>query len=346
MANYFYPYSSQYLSRNQIKRSKYKLQAISISSAVAVLTFPLCINVLQRFVWKPLRLSSNLKAAPVFGFLSFAVAHGVTCTLFSAAMVAFENSHRPHSNQRLHGLGYKYEEAHLVFGEFLKSGYSSLQMTTVAVSLTANVAWFLLCGGRLHSLLPSHLLFVGAFGRRGLSCSVKGASKPLKDEIQYLGAKYGCHSCGSKQYVKRLKEAIKRRVPGLKSSVAFISDHQPPTGMVKQEWWNKCRVFVFDSKHFKQALYPQCNACSLKQSSLVKFLCQNSTLTTPGAEKFAAKKSNNLFSRSIVVQNLSFRFSYLWFPFLSYFYLNHNDKFFIKSMFLQFYSSAIKFVMS
>ena len=59
------------LSKKQAKYSRGRLQALAISGCLGVLAFPICINTLQRLVWKPLRLTSNLKAAPLFGNLMF-----------------------------------------------------------------------------------------------------------------------------------------------------------------------------------------------------------------------------------------------------------------------------------
>ena len=166
-----------------------------------------------------------------------------------------------------------------------------------------------------------------------------------KETIQKLGATYGCHSCGSKLYLQRMKESMKSWIKYPTTTKPFISDHQPPSGVLMQSWWNRCQLLLFQSKHFKQALYPQCNKCSLKQSSLVKFLADNSSLSYNGAKQFVSKSSNNLISRSIVIHSLfSFRLSMLWYPFLSYFYLTSNDLLLIKLSFLQFHNNAIKLI--
>ena len=101
------------------------------------------------------------------------------------------------------------------------------------------VVVFLISGGKLSQLTPSHTAYPGSFARSYVFLNNKGASPSpsMKQKIQNIGKKYGCHHCGS--FVKH-----------------YISDHMPPTVLYKS-----CQEM--------QLLYPQCKDCSSFQGGVL-----------------------------------------------------------------------------
>lgn len=97
---------------------------------------------------------------------------------------------------------------------------------------------FLLLGNKNASILPSHVMYAGAFSRGYVIVDNKGVnpSPGMKQKVQQLGRMYGCHHCGT--FVDK-----------------YISDHMPPTKLALPGE--------------VQRLYPQCNDCSMFQGGSI-----------------------------------------------------------------------------
>jgi len=123
-----------------------------------------------------------------------------------------------------------------------------------ATSLTA----FRLLNGRLWSLAPSDIRYVGAFGRVSTSLpATESYATPVQSALlQNIGRKLGCHTCGHK---------------GIFSARRFHGDHQPPKYIAAQlndAWWRRWLGWKVPFR-----FYPQCNICSSAQGPLVKHGC-------------------------------------------------------------------------
>ena len=116
----------------------------------------------------------------VSGFLSFGVCHYVSCLVsFSGAKTALVFGA---NNCRVLQDNVKLSDLQIYFDCFIEnlSDSSNLNVNKRTVSLISfipNVTCFLLFGGKFRTLLPSHLLSVGAFAKRGVSCSIENATK-------------------------------------------------------------------------------------------------------------------------------------------------------------------------
>ncbi|KAH9249637.1 hypothetical protein BASA81_012606 [Batrachochytrium salamandrivorans] len=96
--------------------------------------------------------------------------------------------------------------------------------TQTAVNLvaatTGGMAMFLLLGGRLRSLLPSHYCKIGGFARPRPAMRTLGekyADSGERGKIALLGSMDGCHTCGSRKPLTK-----------------YVADHQPPNLFAKE----------------------------------------------------------------------------------------------------------------
>ena len=138
-------------------------------------------------------------------------------------------------------------------------GQFQFEQPTIDDALRAaacGVTAYAILGGRPTSLAPSHLASVGAFGRRkaSLAASRNYATDAQRKQLAALGRRFGCHTCG------------------VKSSIKWIADHQPPqkiAALRDARWWKR---LPFLGAPTSQRFYPQCAPCSQKQSAAVRAL--------------------------------------------------------------------------
>lgn len=125
---------------------------------------------------------------------------------------------------------------------------------------TTGLIIFKLLGGRFWSISPSSFTHLGSFARpivSSISASNAYANTFQRQQIEVLGRRYGCHTCGSRMlFVKKLKGACK-----------FHADHMPPQSVV--ECMNKNFVRRLLNVSVKQRFYPQCITCSNKQGGIL-----------------------------------------------------------------------------
>ena len=152
-------------------------------------------------------------------------------------------------------------------------GQFQFEQPTIDDALRAaacGVTAYALLGGRPTSLTPSHLASVGAFGwrRASLAASRNYATDAQRKQLASLGRRFGCHTCG------------------VKSSVQWIADHQPPqkiAALRDARWWKR---LPFLGAPTAQRFYPQCAPCSQKQSAAVRVLSGRSVLHLPTVRPF------------------------------------------------------------
>ena len=84
---------------------------------------------------------------------------------------------------------------------------------------------------------PSDISSIGAFAQEGITATGTRVTPTQRQDIQTLGKRYGCHTCGTMN-------------PG----GTWVGDHQPPTILAGGG---------------AQVLYPQCPHCSARQGGLL-----------------------------------------------------------------------------
>ena len=228
------------------------------SAAVGAVTFPSLLALAQTAVFKPLRITVASRLAPIFGVFSVSLASfGASFTAIKACWLIRKST--------LEG-----DEATSEEDLSRRISFSTLELI---ISTASSVVIFRSLGGRFSSILPSHLFHPGAFARERIPAirGIKLANTSEKNLIQDIGSRYGCHTCGKKQ------------VSG------FVSDHQPPSHLVKngnsfsspslaETGGNKVKMEVEATPNnnsngggftVRQFFYPQCKKCSSLQGGFL-----------------------------------------------------------------------------
>ena len=95
-------------------------------------------------------------------------------------------------------------------------------------------ACFLALGGRFWALSPSSLSTLGAFAntkKGSLPATLAYATAAKRSEIQQLGRRFGCHTCGARPWPLWGRAQLR-----------YNADHMPPLAEVKvmnQELWRR-----------------------------------------------------------------------------------------------------------
>ena len=144
---------------------------VALSSIAGIVVFPATLSALQRFFFKPLRLTCSTPTPSLGSFLGA----GAVLTASAAASLSVVSLAASLSSR----------------GEY------QLNRGDVLFSTVTGVAVFKVLGGRFRSVLPSHLLGPGAFA--ALPIPSKGqryATAHQREALNLIGRRYGCHSCG------------------------------------------------------------------------------------------------------------------------------------------------------
>ncbi|EJK60234.1 hypothetical protein THAOC_19455 [Thalassiosira oceanica] len=104
------------------------------------------------------------------------------------------------------------------------------------------------------SISTSSYTHKGSFARVGIPATMNYASPSQRIQIEKLGRRWGCHTCGSRMIFSKL-------------STKFHGDHIPPVSVAKQMSQQTWRKFL--GLTVPQKFYPQCVNCSGKQGSLL-----------------------------------------------------------------------------
>ena len=168
---------------------------VALSSLAGIAVFPATLSALQRFFFKPLRLTCSTPTPTLASLLGA----GAVLTASAAASLSVASLTLSLSSR---------EERQLHRGEVL-------------FSAVAGVAVFKVLGGRFSSVLPSHLLRPGAFA--ALPVPSKGqqyATAYQKEALNLIGRRYGCHSCGRRgqTFIADHQPPNKLTVPGARQS--------------------------------------------------------------------------------------------------------------------------------
>lgn len=204
-----------------------------VAAGAGAVTFPLVLGLTQVAVFKPLRLSTGLP------LLIAATVGGVSVTTASlAASCAVVKT-------------YSLSRAWIPESETHSSSHTiSYTLTDLLVSSAASLVLYRALGGRFVSALPSDLLKPGAYAVQWIPArSTNYANGIQRKLIQDLGAKNGCHSCGTRFKVSQ-----------------FVADHQPPNKLVRVVNENT----IAKENSVLQKFYPQCQKCSNQQAASLR----------------------------------------------------------------------------
>ena len=204
-----------------------------VAAGAGAVTFPLVLGLTQVGIFKPLRLSTGLP------LLIAATVGGVSVTTASlAASCAVVKT-------------YSLSRAWIPESETHSGSHTiSYTLTDLLVSSTASIVLYRALGGRFVSALPSHLLKPGAYAVQWIPAhSTNYANGIQRKFIQNLGARNGCHSCGTRFKVSQ-----------------FVADHQPPNKLVRVANENT----IVKENSVLQKFYPQCQKCSSQQAASLR----------------------------------------------------------------------------
>lgn len=194
-----------------VKLSDYFNPNVISASLAGCVTFPTCLGLIQKYICAPLRMTSSTKIlAPVVGSAAVLVSASTAslATTFSYA--------------------------------YLNGSEITFNKEDLCVSGVLGMAVFKTLGGRFSAVLPSNLYKPGAFAHQWIPARWEQyAAHYERHLIQQFGAKYGCHSCGTRQG-------------------RFIADHQPP---IKLSGPGELLRF-----------YPHCIKCSSLQGAALSTL--------------------------------------------------------------------------
>lgn len=144
----------------------------------------------------------------------------------------------------------------------------------VRVCLVGMLIYRGVLGGKFWSVSPSSFTNLGSFARRGCSLPATNqsyATAAQRQQIESLGRRYGCHTCGSRMIFHNSNSSSN-------SFVRFHADHMPPRSVVTARmdkrnnvrFFRKLRSYVWNSTAtLKQRFYPQCIHCSTKQGQIL-----------------------------------------------------------------------------
>lgn len=119
---------------------------------------------------------------------------------------------------------------------------------------------FRILGGRFWAVAPSSYTHLGSYARRSLPATENYATRLQRRQLERLGRRWGCHTCGSKGGWRLPPQNV----------CNFVGDHMPPKSVAAQMnkvWWR--RLLLCSSRPVQYRFYPQCVSCSSKQGSLL-----------------------------------------------------------------------------
>lgn len=201
------------------------------SAVVGAVAFPSLLGAFQHAIFKPLKLSFNLK---------------YTTSLLGCASVTLASYGASWASLRV---------IHILRGKdpTLQDLRWSLIEPELFLSTVGSVIMFRALGGKYKAVLPSNLIHPGAFAREWVPALKESqlASTREKSLLKSMGERYGCHTCGK----KRMTE--------------FVADHQPPSKVVGNHISSKIIPVSDLSNPLLQRFYPQCKKCSNCQGGLL-----------------------------------------------------------------------------
>jgi len=204
----------------------------------SILVYPLSIRIIQSLILKPFRIAAHDNISPLIGFFT---------VLISSASATW-----------VYILAKRFAE----IGDFTTDFMSTSHV--VASSLMCTLHLFILAGS-FRVVVPSNILYPGAFYKSGTPCIdySKQITASQRREINVIGRKYGCHTCGL--LYPTLMTIVQ---PGRKT--IYFADHSPPIAI--SHLYNE-----FSTGKLEGKLIPQCPNCSYLQAGCVKEILKDKT---------------------------------------------------------------------
>ena len=161
---------------------KVNLADVALSSGLGIMTFPLCLGVLQTGVFRPLRMTSNIRVIGSFcGGISVLISGG-------AASLAFLYSTVMLKQVKDNSVKVFVEK----FLSFVPVERCSFDISVCSKDITlygfASLFAFKLLGRKFRSVLPNNLICPGAFAKRDIPAKGQNyASNAVKQKHTLLG---------------------------------------------------------------------------------------------------------------------------------------------------------------
>ena len=168
------------ISSTDGKSIEVNLSDVALSTGVGIMTFPLCVGALQTGVFRPLRMTSNIRViGSVCGSISVLISGGAASLAFLASAVVLTQV-----------------KDNSVFVEKFLS-FVPVERCSIAISVCskdiplcgfASLFVFKLLGGKFRSVLPSSLIYPGAFAKGYIPAKGQNyASNAVKQKLTLLG---------------------------------------------------------------------------------------------------------------------------------------------------------------
>ena len=183
----------------------------------------------------------------------------------------------------------KNEEDWILPPGFLSSWLPPVSWHVVRICVVGCLAFFVL-GGRAWAIAPSSYTHVGSYARVSLPATANYATSAKRIQLERLGRRYGCHTCGTKRRGTRVLSRMFGKSPFSSSTsssllpsflssskkaptpttpvVHFVGDHMPPKSVAEQanrRWWRHAWLWG----PVKYRFYPQCVDCSRQQGAIL-----------------------------------------------------------------------------
>ena len=164
------------------KSIEVNLADVALSTGVGIMTFPLCLGALQTGVFRPLRMTSNIRVIASFcGGLSVLIAGSTASLVFLSSAVMLKQVED--------------NSVKVLVEKFLS--FVPVERCSIALSVCskdiplygfASLFVFKLLGGKFRSVLPSNLIYPGAFATGYIPAKGQNyASNAAKQKLTFLG---------------------------------------------------------------------------------------------------------------------------------------------------------------
>ena len=162
------------------KCTKAHMADAALASALSGITFPLSLGVLQTGLFRPLRITSNLRFIGSFcGSVSVLISGSTACLVFLSSVAILKEikgSSMRMLTEKLHSLVPN------------RSVDITVCSWDIPVCGVASLVVFKLLGGKFRSVLPSSLIHPGAFAKKHIPAKGKKyASDGVKQKLALMG---------------------------------------------------------------------------------------------------------------------------------------------------------------
>eukprot|EP00924_Labyrinthula_sp_SR-Ha-C_P010876 snap_masked-scaffold_47-processed-gene-0.4-mRNA-1 protein AED:1.00 eAED:1.00 QI:0/-1/0/0/-1/1/1/0/257 len=216
------------------------------------------LSTFQHFVGRGLRIDSGTKIlSSSVGFVSLVLSS------YLASSVSYQNP--------------------FIIKDFYSFANSTPELERLDPQFFTTIFLFYSFGGTARNILASNLKKTGSFSssiysNHSIPASYSYATPKQVNQVQKIGKRFGCHTCGKRFQIKNLKSYKK-------VFSSFIADHQPPKKI--------------GGENGKYKFYAHCNKCSSLQGGLISSLSKkkiSSKFLIYHGKRFRVYKLSGLFS--------------------------------------------------